>query len=249
MYRIPTIELLNKDNTSEESISKPTECSKPDVHEVTASVPSVKDSITSLERLHISDAKSDKEKVDSELNPVKTNDSASPTPHQLDNNADPSTKPNSSLTGPSSDKKPWAAASHQVKANIFDGPKVVGPKHYGVAPMQKLPPREKVMSALLQWKTSETVRFLAGCLPDYSKSDGSDEVSKRDAFQYPFSICDRILENSSKSHMKSGVFLHVFNDISIYALVMKYCLCGSDRPDFGKQFQITHEIQCISECI
>ena len=29
--------------------------------------------------------------------------------------------------------------------------------------------------------------------------------------------CDRILENSSKSHMKSGVFLHVFNDISIYA--------------------------------
>ena len=29
-------------------------------------------------------------------------------------------------------------------------------------------------------------------------------------------ICDRILENSSKSHMKSGVFLHVFNDIYIY---------------------------------
>ena len=32
-------------------------------------------------------------------------------------------------------------------------------------------------------------------------------------------ICDRILENSSKSHMKSGVFLHVFNDISTYAYV------------------------------
>ena len=31
-------------------------------------------------------------------------------------------------------------------------------------------------------------------------------------------ICDQILENSSKSHMKSGVFLHVFNDISICAL-------------------------------
>ena len=31
------------------------------------------------------------------------------------------------------------------------------------------------------------------------------------------SNCDRILENSSKSHMKSSVFLHVFNDISIYA--------------------------------
>ena len=29
-------------------------------------------------------------------------------------------------------------------------------------------------------------------------------------------ICDRILENSSKSHMKSSVFLHVFNDISTY---------------------------------
>ena len=32
-------------------------------------------------------------------------------------------------------------------------------------------------------------------------------------------ICDRILENSSKSHMKSSVFLHVFNDISTYAYV------------------------------
>ena len=30
-------------------------------------------------------------------------------------------------------------------------------------------------------------------------------------------ICDRILENSSKSHIKSDVFLHIFNDISIYA--------------------------------
>ena len=32
-------------------------------------------------------------------------------------------------------------------------------------------------------------------------------------------ICDRILENSSKSHMKSSVFLHVFNDISTYVYV------------------------------
>ena len=32
-------------------------------------------------------------------------------------------------------------------------------------------------------------------------------------------ICDRILENSSKSHMKSSVFLHVFNDISVYSYV------------------------------
>ena len=30
---------------------------------------------------------------------------------------------------------------------------------------------------------------------------------------------DQILENGSKSHMKSSVFLHVFNDISIYAFV------------------------------
>ena len=38
-------------------------------------------------------------------------------------------------------------------------------------------------------------------------------------------ICDRILENSSKSHMKSSVFLHVFNDISTYVYVfMEYFL-------------------------
>ena len=32
-------------------------------------------------------------------------------------------------------------------------------------------------------------------------------------------ICDRILENSSKSHMKFSVFLHVFNDISTYVYI------------------------------
>ena len=38
-------------------------------------------------------------------------------------------------------------------------------------------------------------------------------------------ICDRILENSSKSHMKSKVFLHVFNDIFTYVYVsMEYFL-------------------------
>ena len=31
--------------------------------------------------------------------------------------------------------------------------------------------------------------------------------------------CDRILENSSKSYLKSSVFLHVFNDISNYVYV------------------------------
>ena len=34
--------------------------------------------------------------------------------------------------------------------------------------------------------------------------------------QFTINNCDRILENSSKSHMKSNVFLHVFNDISTY---------------------------------
>ena len=32
-------------------------------------------------------------------------------------------------------------------------------------------------------------------------------------------ICDRILENGSKSHMKSIVFLHIFNCISTNAYV------------------------------
>ena len=32
-------------------------------------------------------------------------------------------------------------------------------------------------------------------------------------------ICDRILENGSKSHIKSSVFQHVFNYISTYAYV------------------------------
>ena len=43
-------------------------------------------------------------------------------------------------------------------------------------------------------------------------------------------ICDWILENSSKSHMKSSVFLHVFNDISTYAYVFtKYFLYSSSN--------------------
>ena len=38
-------------------------------------------------------------------------------------------------------------------------------------------------------------------------------------------ICDRILENSSKSHMKSSVFLLVFNNISTYVYAfMEYFL-------------------------
>ena len=38
---------------------------------------------------------------------------------------------------------------------------------------------------------------------------------------YIHSIYDRILENSSKSHMKSSVFLHVFNNISTYGTAQK----------------------------
>ena len=40
-------------------------------------------------------------------------------------------------------------------------------------------------------------------------------------------ICDRILENSSKSHMKSSVFLHVFNDIFTYVYVFTEYLLHS----------------------
>ena len=40
-----------------------------------------------------------------------------------------------------------------------------------------------------------------------------------------YSVTIGFLESSSKSHMKSSVFLHVFNDISIYAYVFpKYFL-------------------------
>ena len=34
-----------------------------------------------------------------------------------------------------------------------------------------------------------------------------------------YKLCDQILENSSKSHMKSSVFLYVFNDISTYVYI------------------------------
>ena len=43
-------------------------------------------------------------------------------------------------------------------------------------------------------------------------------------------ICDRILENGSKSHMKSIVFQHVFNCISTYAYVFpKYLYHNFDN--------------------
>ena len=39
-------------------------------------------------------------------------------------------------------------------------------------------------------------------------------------YECMIAICDWILENSSKSHMKSSVFLYVFNNISTYAYVL-----------------------------
>ena len=185
--------MLNKDNTSDKSISKSTESSKP---EGTACTPSVDNDISSLEHLHISnrtkgEVDSDSEQPSSEII-VKTNDT---TPHRLDNSAGSSDVPNVSLASPSnvsSDKKPQPAELNANTKVVNDGPKSsVGPKHYGVTPMQKLPPRERVMSALQQWKTPETVRFLAGCLPDYSKNDDDDdEVSKR---YMEILLCDEVM--------------------------------------------------------
>ena len=44
-------------------------------------------------------------------------------------------------------------------------------------------------------------------------------------------ICERILRNGSKSHMKNNVFLHAFNDISSYAYIFSkylyYCFSNS----------------------
>ena len=50
------------------------------------------------------------------------------------------------------------------------------------------------------------------CTCDYNKNNGNLLYMLKH-------ICDQILENSSKSHMKSSVFLHVFNDISTYMYV------------------------------
>ena len=56
------------------------------------------------------------------------------------------------------------------------------------------------------------------CVSDYLCVQGENTP-------YATYICDRILENISKSHMKSSVFLHVFNDISTYVYVfMEYFL-------------------------
>ena len=48
---------------------------------------------------------------------------------------------------------------------------------------------------------------------------GYEEVEICTIYSNCSTNCDWILENSSKSHMKYSVFLHVFNDISTYAYV------------------------------
>ena len=179
--RLPTIELLSKNDTSGKVNSKSAASSKPGIHkdEATTSAPSVEQSATSLEHLHISSDEGQVHNNAKQLSSetvVKTDD-ASITPRSDKDNA----QPNAIGLDTPSNKNPRSPTRHKMEeANgkaIDDGSKVnIGPKHYG-APVQKLSPREKVMSALLQWKTSETVRFLAGSLPDYGKDDVDNKVS------------------------------------------------------------------------
>lgn len=177
---------MSNENNSESATAENT---KPGTHDATVAAPSVEDSAVSLECLHISDTKLDKGKVDSGiklLSDEATAITSNGTPPQLEDAIDasnrsdisPTTKCDSLHTP--SDAKMQFAGHHQTVAtnNVVNSrPKVtVGPKHYG-APVQKLPPREKVTSALLQWKTPDTITFLAGALPDYSKVDKDKEVS------------------------------------------------------------------------
>ena len=180
--------MSNESNSEKDTITKST---KPGTHEATA-VPSVEDNAVFLECLHISDTKPDKGIVDSndeQLNTevaVKTSDNKTVTP-KLETATGTSNKSGISLTSECdsskipSDTKLQFTGHHRTEATsnvINNGPKVnVGPKHYGA--VQKLPPREKVMSALLQWKTLETIKFLAGALPDYSKVGDDSEVRKQ----------------------------------------------------------------------
>ena len=61
------------------------------------------------------------------------------------------------------------------------------------------------------------------------------------------SICDQILENSSKSHMKSSVFLHVFNDISTYVYVFtEYFLYSFSN--FSIEFLVVATMKYYWEC-
>ena len=69
---------------------------------------------------------------------------------------------------------------------------------------------------------------------------------KRRVFKSPM-ICDQILENSSKSHMKSSVFLHVFNDISTYVYVfMEYYL--HSFSNLSIEFLVVLSVKYYWEC-
>lgn len=183
-YSLPTIELLNKASKSEKDVDKYA-ININSTPGDTADIPSAEESVQSFEHLHISDTRTDKErKVNNGIDQLDTETMVDSNNTSLTNYSDytNNNKPVVSLSSESkpsnvsSDHKPQLTIAHQMKAGL---PKdCIGPKHYG-APVQKLPPRDKVMSALLQWKTPETVRFLAGSLPDYGKSDDSDdEVSE-----------------------------------------------------------------------
>ena len=119
---------------------------------------SVDSTITSLEQTHLSDTAS-------------SNGSDT-------RNGDTQDQPNASVeksdtTSDVVNSKPELTLSHERKTEIIkqDTPKpTVGPKHYG-APSQKLSPRERVMAALLEWKTPKTVKFLKGTEPDLNQLD------------------------------------------------------------------------------
>lgn len=174
---------MSKENNSESATAENT---KPGTHDGTVAAPSVEDSAVSLECLHISDTKLDKGKVGSGielLNNEATAKTSNGTPPQLEDAIDASNRSDTSLTTKCDSSHTPSDAKilhHQTVAtnNVVNSrPKViVGPKHYG-APVQKLPPCEKVTSALLQWKTPDTIKFLAGALPDYSKVGEDKEVS------------------------------------------------------------------------
>ena len=59
-------------------------------------------------------------------------------------------------------------------------------------------------------------------------------------------ICDRILENGSKSHMKFFVFLHIFNCISTYAYVFpEYLLHNFDNLSIKFHVMIRNNVENV----
>ena len=79
---------------------------------------------------------------------------------------------------------------------------------------------------VVNWKSAKTAKILSRvAFVVYSISFWTTVASKKAK-----NNCDRILENGSKSHMKSFVFLHIFNSISTYAYVFpEYLLYNFDN--------------------